>query len=98
VIAAQLGVSERTVRRRASEEGWRRRDQPMAAVDMPACLVDWAPDDPNSPLNQFSAATDREIAELLIDPVLPVYLSHASAARQNPPPWVGWSRPSTGRT
>lgn len=44
---------------------------------MPACLVDWAPSDPDSPLNKFSAATDREIAELLIDPTLPIYLRHA---------------------
>lgn len=77
MVAARLGVSRRTVQRKASAEGWRRSDLPMAAVDMPACLVDWAPDDPDSPLNRFAAASDREIAELLLDPDLTVYLRHA---------------------
>lgn len=77
VVAARLGVSRSTLQRRAAAEGWRRCDQPRAAVNMSASLVDWEPNDPNSPLNRFAAASDRERAELLLDPALPVYLRHA---------------------
>lgn len=77
VVAARLGVHERTLRRRAQKEGWRRRDQPRPPMELPDCLVDWEPDDPDSPLAQFSNASDREIAELLIDPTPPAYLRHA---------------------
>lgn len=77
VVAARLGVNERTVQRRAAKEGWRRRDHPRLPMGVPECLLDWDTNDPDSPLNQFAAVSDREIADLLIDPGVQGYLRHA---------------------
>lgn len=77
VVAGKLGVCERTLHRRAQREGWRRRDHPRLPMDVPQCMLDWDTDDPDSPLNHFTAASAREIADLLIDPMPSVYIRHA---------------------
>ena len=77
VVAARIGVSERTLQRRAAKDGWRRKDQPRAWLESLSESADRDADDPNSPTAQFAAMATRETSELLIDPTLPVFVRHA---------------------
>lgn len=63
IVAARLQVSERTVTRRAAQEGWRRRDQPRRVIPpLDPTLT------PLSPLDNLMLATEIERRELLDHP------------------------------
>lgn len=94
-VANQIGVSERSLQRRAAREGWRRKDQPLRSLPN---LPPPDPDDPDDPLNQFMAVTHRGRTEMLIDPTLEAYVSFAfrrsaeAAALGRMSEALGWAR------
>ena len=94
-VADQLGVSERSLQRRAAREGWRRKDRPLRSLpNLPPPDLD----DPDDPLNQFMAVTHRERTEMLIDPSLEAYVRFAfrrsaeAAALGRMNEALGWAR------
>lgn len=99
LVAARLGVSYRTLQRRAAREGWRRVDQKrVARLAGDQGRMDQADFEPDSPLGMFVAATEYEVGELLLDPAPMRYIRFAfrrsaeAAVRGRPTEALAWAR------
>jgi len=99
VVAGRLGVSYRTVQRRAERDGWRRRDQRrLARLAGDGALLEYQDLDPDSPMALFVAAHEYEVGELLMDPEPQRYIRYAfrrsaeAAARARPAEALSWAR------
>lgn len=96
VVAARLGVSRSTLQRRAAAEGWRRCDQPRAAVNMSAASSTGSR---TTRTRRSTGSPRRPTAKppscCLTRPCRSICAT-PFAARPSPPPWAGSSRPSTG--
>lgn len=94
IVGARLQVSERTVTRRAAQEGWRRRDQERAAVPPPLDPTL----SPTSPLDNRMLATEIERRELMDHPDPRRSIRHAyhrsneAAVRGRPSEALAWAR------
>lgn len=96
VVAARLGLSERTLQRRAAREGWRRCDRARESAGLTDLGFDL--DDPDDPFARFCAITHREAAELLIEPTLAALVRYAfrrsaeAAVANRQAESLGWAR------
>ena len=99
LVAARLGVSYRTLQRRAAREGWRRIDHKRSArFAGDKAKLDQAEFEPDSPLGLFVTATEYEVGELLLDPAPTRYIRFAfrrsaeAAVRGRPTEALSWAR------
>lgn len=98
VVAARLGVSYRTLQRRAQREGWRKVDKRRVSMMVGDPAHELAEIDRDSPLGLFVAATEYEVGELLFDPSPMRYIRFAfrrsaeSAVRGRPTEALAWAR------
>lgn len=99
VVAGRLGVSYRTVQRRAERDGWRRRDRKLLAlIGGDGARHEEEALDPDSPMALFVDAHEYEVGELLLDPEPKRYIRYAfrrsaeAAARARPAEALVWAR------